>query len=197
MKGGVFEAAMTETFQDADTIGIISGMPSVMTKIDVKPLKKYRFLRYRAPKNNRSSLAELQFYTTDSRGNRQLLMGKHIAQGVDITKLENAFDGNPATSCKGLHVGYTIGIDLGENNASTISEIVFSPSTDLNFVEKHHLYELYSFDTEWHLIGRAYSKGDNLAFDGVPTGSILLLKDKTKGVEERIFEYKDNKQIWY
>ena len=142
-------------------------------------------------------MAELQFYTSDEEGNMQLLSGTRIAVGVDIANVEKVFDGNPATSCKGLQVGYTIGIDLGEDNECRLAKVRFAPSTDLNFVEKGHLYELYYFDTDWHFVGRAYSKGSSLTFDGVPEGALLLLKDKTKGVEERIFEYRDGKQIWH
>lgn len=117
--------------------------------------------------------------------------------GVDSTNLNNVFDGNPATSCRGLEVGYTVGLDLGDGNETTVTKIVFSPSTDLNFVERNHLYELYCFDTEWRLLGRIYSKAESLEFDNVPKGALLLLKDKTGGKEERIFEYIDGRQIWY
>lgn len=75
--------------------------------------------------------------------------------------------------------------------------IRFAPATDLNFVEKGHLYELYYFDTEWHLIGRQIAQKEELLFKQVPSGALLLLKDKTAGKEERIFEYKDGKQVWH
>lgn len=197
MRGGTFEGAMNEAFKNADTLATITTMPYGMTEINVSSPQKYRFLRYHAPKANRSSMAELQFYTSDEEDNMQLLSGTRIAVGVDIANVEKVFDGNPATSCKGLQVGYTIGIDLGEDNECRLAKVRFAPSTDLNFVEKGHLYELYYFDTDWHFVGRAYSKGSSLTFDGVPEGALLLLKDKTKGVEERIFEYRDGKQIWH
>lgn len=197
MRGAAFEASMTEDFSDADTLATIAAMPYGMTTLDVKPAKRYRYLRYHAPANNRSSLAELQFYTAGSNGQEHLLTGSHTACGMDSTKLENVFDGNPATAGKGLQVGYTVGIDLGQGRESAVSKIVFSPSTDLNFVEQGHLYELLWFDTEWHLVGRVYSKGDSLEFDNVPKGALLLLKDRSGGVEERIFEYVDGRQVWH
>ncbi len=197
MRGGTFEAAMTEDFHDADTIAMITTMPHGMTTLAVSSRKKYRFLRYHAPLNNRSSLAELQFYTTDMTGNSHILKGRNMSIGVDSTNLNNVFDGNPATSCRGLEIGYTVGLDLGDGNETTVTKIVFSPSTDRNFVERNHLYELYCFDTEWRLLGRIYSKAESLEFDNVPKGALLLLKDKTGGKEERIFEYIDGRQIWY
>ena len=64
-------------------------------------------------------------------------------------------------------------------------------------IEAGHLYELYYFDKQWHLIGRQLAKENRLIFEDVPSGALLLLKDKTKGQEERIFEYVNNQQIWY
>ncbi len=197
MKGGTFEGSMTNDFQDCDTIAMITTMPYGMTTIDCPSTKKYRYLRYHAPVNNRSSLAELQFFTSDAAGNIQLLQGTYFCSGADSTMLDNAFDGNLSTICKGLRVGYTIGVDHGERKEAVVKKIRFCPSTDLNFVEPSHLYELYCFDTEWHLVGRVFSKGSNLTFDHVPKGAILLLKDKSSGKEERIFEYNNKQQIWH
>lgn len=197
MRGGTFEASTLGDFSQIDTLATISVMPSGMTTLKTFSNKKYRFLRYHAPQDNRSSLAELSFISTDTLGQDVLLSGTYFGTGVDSSTIEKAFDDNQATSCKGLQVGYTIGLDLGKGHETSVSKIIFSPSTDLNFVEKEHLYELYYFDTAWHLLERVFSKGNELVFNNVPIGSLLLLKDKTTGVEERIFEYKDNKQIWY
>lgn len=197
MRGATFEASMTEDFSNADTLAVVTTMPYGMTTFGVNSTKKYRYLRYHAPQNNRSSLAELQFYTTDNNGNEQLLKGNYMTDGMDTTRLEKVFDGNPATAGKGLQVGYTVGIDLGQGHESIVTKIAFSPSTDLNFVEQGHLYELLWFDTEWHLAGRVYSKGDSLEFRDVPKGALLLLKDRSGGVEERIFEYVDGRQVWH
>lgn len=197
MRGGAFEASMTSDFSDADTLALITTMPFGMTSLEVEPVKRYRYLRYHAPNGNRSSLAELQFYTSDETGELQLLTGTSFADGVEMSMVDNVFDGDPSTICRGLRTGYTIGLDLGMGREASIVNIQFNPSTDLNFVEKGHLYELYYFDTDWHLIGRQVSKGTHLTFSQVPCSALLLLKDKTKGQEERIFEYIDNRQVWY
>ena len=76
-------------------------------------------------------------------------------------------------------------------------EIRFAPSTDLNFVEKGHLYELYYFDTDWHLLKRVYSQGTSLTFHDVPKNALLLLKDRTGGREERIFNFENGKVRWW
>lgn len=197
MRGAVFEGSMTADFSVADTLAVITAVPSYMTTIDVSSSKRYRFLRYHAPRLNRSSLAELLFYTSGDTGDTKLLAGRHFAEGVDSANIGNVFDGNPATICKGISVGYTIGLDLGEGNSQSVKKITLSPSTDLNFVEKGHLYELYCYDTEWKMLGRVYAHEDKLTFDNVPENAILLLKDRSGGMEERIFEYRDGKQVWH
>lgn len=197
MRGGTFEGAMAEDFSDADTLAAIETMPHGMTRLAVSAQRKYRYLRYHSPKGSRSSLAELQFYTADGSGKERLLTGSHIARGVDMPNVGNVFDGSLSTICRGLATGYHIGLDLGEGNASMVTGIAFCPSTDLNFVEKGHLYELYYFDTEWHLIERQIAQKGELTFKNVPSNALLLLKDKTAGIEERIFEYKNGEQIWH
>ena len=196
MRGATFEGSMTENFSVADTLAIINAVPSYMTTINITSSKRYRFLRYHAPKLNRSSLAELQFYTSDDTGGIKLLTGRLFAEGVDSANIGNVFDGNPATTCKGVSVGYMIGLDLGEGNEQNLTKITFSPSTDLNFVEKGHLYELYYYDTEWKMLGRSYAHIDKLTFSNVPENAILLLKDRSGGMEERIFEYNNGRQVW-
>lgn len=197
IRGGVFEGSNDSLFQKVDTLARIMTMPYGMTEIPCESEEKYRFLRYRATSINRSSLAELQFYSQDSAGKEELLDGTPIFYGVQENDVPMLFDGNPATSCKGLKTGYHVGVDLGEGNERRITKVCFSPSTDRNFVESGHLYELYYFDRVWHLIGRKIGEQAYLEFSNVPKGALLLLKDKTAGREERIFEYVEGRQIWH
>lgn len=196
MKGGVFLGANKADFSDADTLASIMTMPYGMTEIRCNSNARYRYLRYNAPQNNRSSLSELQFFADTANG-KETLHGIYYADGIDTAHIEYLYDNNTATSCRGQQTGYTITIDLGEERTSCVNAIRFAPSTDLNFVEKGHLYELFYFDTSWNLIGRQIAQEEKLTFTNVPSGALLLLKDKTTGKEERIFEYRDGKQIWH
>ena len=36
-----------------------------------------------------------------------------------------------------------------------------------------------------------------LEYDNVPDNALLLLRNLTKGKEERIFTYEDGKQVWW
>lgn len=197
MKGGIFEGADKPDFSEAVELGRISSMPYGETEIEIENQGTYRFLRYRSPDGNRTSLAELRFYERDKSGIDRVLSGRYISQGVDSAKVELAFDRKLDTNATAKDVGYWIGIDLGESNEKQISKIYFAPTSDTNNIEAGHLYELYFFDTSWHFVGRQLAKSSQLTFENVPCGALLLLKDKTKGLEERIFEYNNNQQIWY
>lgn len=193
MRGGTFLGSNDADFDDCDTLGVIKTMPYGVTQIKSECSQKYRYLRYKAPYNNRSTLSELRFLSTDSKE----LQGTYSGKGVDTSHLEYLYDDNTATSCRGINTEYTITVDLGEGNQAQVESVRFAPSTDLNFVEKGHLYELYYFDKSWNLVGRQLAHEEHLVFDNVPTNALLLLKDRTAGQEERIFEYKDSVQIWH
>ena len=190
--GGVFEGADTRDFTGADTLAVIGRMPHGLTRYDVCPAKEHRFLRFRCTTVLPSSVAELRFYSGEV-----LLEGTCFYDGMDAKTAGRLFDGNVATYCRATSPDYYAGIDLGEGNESMVTGIGFSPGTDLNFVERGHLYELYYYDTNWHLIGRRNGGDGFLEFENVPEGCLLLLKDRTAGREERIFEYTDGIQVWY
>ena len=196
MRGGIFLGADTADFSDADTLAGITTMPHGKTNVECHTSRRYRFFRYQASHTNRSSMSELQFLIRDT-DRLKRLEGAYTATGVDTTHLEWLYDDNTATFCRRKTAEYTITLDLGKGRHSRVDVVRYAPSTDLNFVEKGHLYELYYFDTSWHLTGRQIADGDALIFKNVPHGSILLLKDKTAGKEERIFEYANGKQVWY
>ena len=192
IRGGVFEGANTADFAAADTLAEVMTMPYGMTRYKVSQTKKYRYLRYKSADTSRSSLSEVQFLSDGD-----ILKGRILFEGIDEKTVQQLFDGNTATACRGLSAGYHVGIDLGAGNERSITETRLSPSTDLNFVERGHLYELYYFDTEWHMIGRKTGEDGYLEFGNVPANSLLLLKDRTAGREERIFTYESDKQVWY
>ena len=197
MKGGVFEGANDADFSDADTIGAITRMPHGETTIPISKEKKYRYLRYKTSPRSRMPLAELHFYTKDENGKDIELNGTPIWHDVDSTGIKHLTDWKPETVTSAKTTNYWIGTDLGAKGKNPISKIVFMPSSDTNNVEAGDLYELYYFDRQWHLLGRRMANSGILTFDNVPKNAILLLKDKTKGKEERIFEYKNGTQIWH
>ena len=71
---------------------------------------------------------------------------------------------------------------------------------DDNEIREGDLYELFYFDVGKGFIslGKQYGNREQaLLFKNVPDNAILWLRDYTRGKEERIFTYENNKQIWW
>ena len=51
----------------------------------------------------------------------------------------------------------------------------------------------------WTSLGRQIGRRatQELVYDNVPAGALLLLHNHTKGKEERIFTYEDGRQVWW
>lgn len=194
--GGRFEGASCIDFSDAVILATIDSMPWGVTQVDVEQSESFRYVRYLSSKEYIAPLTELSFYTTEN-GKEKKLNGTIIYEGVVESSLKQLFDGNLETKVKAKHKGYWVGIDLKESEASRISKISYSPVSDTNNVEVGHLYELYYFEQDWVLIAQQKAVSDKLTFFDVPSNTLLLLRDRSKGKEERIFEYKDGNQLFY
>lgn len=68
---------------------------------------------------------------------------------------------------------------------------------DSNNVCPGDVYELFYWDDEWIGLGRQEAEADSLVYETVPSGALLWLHNYTRGKEERIFTYDDDRQIWW
>lgn len=193
LEGSVIEGADNPLFNKPDTLYFLGEMPYGTTQINLNNKKHYQYVRFKSPNKEIALLSELYFMGT----NGEPVNGHDISDGVDTNRIEFLHDGDKETKIKALKPGYWVGIQLIKSQDS-VSTVSFTPVSDGNGIQSGHLYELYAFDTYWHLMDRVYARNnDSLIFHHVPQGMLLLLKDRTKGHEERIFEYKNKQQIWY
>ncbi|MCD8262113.1 MAG: hypothetical protein LUD15_12085 [Bacteroides sp.] len=72
------------------------------------------------------------------------------------------------------------------------------PRSDDNFIKDGEQYELFYWDREWVSLGKMRGERSKqyLEYDHVPRNALYLLRNLTKGKEERIFTYEDGKQVW-
>lgn len=91
---------------------------------------------------------------------------------------------------------FWIGMDVSKCK-DKIFKIEFIMWNDYNRVTNSHNYELLYFDGEWVSLGKQRANNDYLIYNNVPVNCLFLLKDYTKGKEERIFEYVNGKQVWW
>lgn len=80
-----------------------------------------------------------------------------------------------------------------------ISEIRYLPRNDGNYIEENDTYQLYYWDNKkWHFLAENQGTRDGILwFDKVPSNALYLLRDITKGRQERIFTYVNGEQIWW
>ncbi|MCD8262307.1 MAG: hypothetical protein LUD15_13235 [Bacteroides sp.] len=74
----------------------------------------------------------------------------------------------------------------------------FCSRSDTNFVVPGDLYKLcYWQQGEWKSMGKRIADEYNIVYEAVPSGALYLLHNHTRGVEERIFSYEDERQVWW
>ena len=191
----VIEGANTPNFSDAEVVYTITKVPeSHMQKIEVRSDKKYKYVRI-LKRSGGFSIGELAFYGTDGRK----LNGRIISHRVlkDEYALQNIFDNNVLSYfyCSGSFRNLWVG--LAFTTPQQLDQIALCPRTDDNDISPGDTYELLYWNNEWISLGCKTANEYSLIYDHVPSGALLLLKNHTKGIEERPFIYRNGRQIWY
>lgn len=199
MVGGKFQAANRPDFSDTVTLHAITENHELHFQ-DVIPDHpgKYRYYRY-LTKSGACNIAELEFYENE-RGDIPVtgrMIGTSGSYGDDpMRTLDKAFDGNPLTFFQSKSARNTwVGMDFGKK--TEIRKIRYLPRTDDNTIVPGQTYELFYFAPEgWRSLGKQIATGYVLYYDHAPVNALFWLRNLTKGVEERIFTYEDDRQVW-
>ena len=197
MKGGRFQASNNEDFSNTIDIFSITAIPEMtyQTKI-IGQTPKFKYWRYLSPDSSYGDIAELEFY--DEKDN---LVGGNIigTKSLQISTLkENVFDKDPLTYFQGdKPSGNWVG--LAFNSQKKISKVRYLCRNDDNFIKNGEVYELYLWNNnEWKSLKSKMGDGTQiLVYNEVPVDGLYLLRNHTKGKEERIFTYTEGKQIWW
>lgn len=199
MIGGVIEGSEQVDFTDADTLFMINEAPfRLYTTVYLNSESSYRYMRYRGAKNSYCNIAELAFYENvqDTLPLRGEIMGTPGCYGDIYREYPNVFDGDPNTSFdyKYADTGWA-GMDFGKPHR--VSKAIYTPRNDVNFVYKGDVYELFYWsEGKWNSVGRQTATSDSLVYS-VPQNTLLFLKNHSAGVDERIFEYWNNRQRFW
>lgn len=191
MIGGRFEASNDIGFHHADVLCQISSLPVYRNEVRFNKSKSYRYVRYVSPGVLRSELSELTFFS-----GKQELKGKEIGEGIKVSAQKRVFDHNLTTIGDSKTIDYWVGLDLGKK--CFIDKLVYYPRNDDNFIVPGEQYELFYYDKgSWHSLGTKIAESEELIYEQVPEGALFLLKNRTKGQEERIFTYENGRQVWW
>ena len=196
MSGGRFQGSQTADFATPKDLhyfdGITDGNWYEVAASD--SAKAFRYVRYIGPNGSYCNINEIQWLDC----NGKVLKGKIIGtQGKGEHEKETVFDGDILTGFEGISPdGHWVGLDFGVPHS--ISKIRFIGRNDGNTIEIGDKYEFYYWDhNKWNLIDTRIATDNSLVYDTVPSQGLYVLKDRTKGWEERIFTYENGKQIWW
>ena len=79
-----------------------------------------------------------------------------------------------------------------------IERILFTGRGDGNTIDIGDTYELFYWNNGKRCsLGKQKAPNIRLVYKDVPTSGLYYLKNLTKGKDERIFTYKNGKQIWW
>ena len=184
MVGGRFEGSNDASFSKCNILHTIARTPIFQNRIMVDNSHTYRYVRYVTECT--TPIAEIDVYEENKKimltvGNSTI---KHAERAIDN-------DTKTRTNAESGYLDFDMGIP------HRISSIVYVPKNDDNFVVVGHNYELFYYNNGWKSLGKIQSKGYSIRFTKVPIGALLLLKDHTKGKEERPFLYKNGIQEWW
>ena len=195
MDRGRFEGSNSKDFSDSTVFHMHSGATNGnWYDIPVKDSLSYRYLRYIGANGSHCNINELEFYDEKN----EKLQGKIIGtEGEGWCPKERVFDGDILTGFGGLTPdGHWVGLRLKQ--PSRISRIRYIGRNDGNGIEKGDRYELYLWrNGMWQLLVAETAKQNELNFSGMPVGGLYVLRNVTKGHEERIFTYEKGEQVWW
>lgn len=198
MIGGAFEGSNRRDFSEKDTLFVIREKPHRLnTVVQIQTNKRYRYARYIGSPNTNCNIAEVAFYgindTTVLTGNPIGTPGCFQRDGSH--EYTNVFDGKSWTSFDYIKPsGGWAGLDFG--TPKEIHRIVYTPRNRDNFIRKGDIYELFYCDGKWQSAGQIKASSDSLTYNNIPKNTLLLLRNYTRGDQERIFIYENNAQIW-
>ncbi len=168
-------------------------------KIPTNTTEGYRYWRFFRSRYAYMNIAELQFFADST---DQLVIGKIIGSAglfnEDSTyNHTKAFDGDRFTCYHSPDAsgGSWVGLDLQTPKRIKYARCI--ARSDDNEIRYGDTYELvYWLNGEWESLGVQTAKERFLVFDAVPENALLLLKNVSRGIDERIFIYENGRVRW-
>ena len=197
MPGGKFQIATKPDFSDAVTIHTIDTLQDLMPQyIKFDKEIKCKYFRYLSSDKGHVFLAELELYNNEKKVEGKIIgtEGSFGNTGYDRTRV---FDGDVLTyfdapESAGCWVG------MAFKKKESVSEIMYLPRNNDNYIKQFEEYELFYYDKEFISLGKQIGdKSHTLFYNNVPENALLLLRNNTKGMQERIFTYENGKQVWW
>lgn len=144
-------------------------------------------------------IGELEFWGDDGKGQEVRLEGTPIGNhGIYGQTNRELCDGDRVSHFYRDPNGPNyVGFDFGK--PCRITRIVYHPRSDDNGIVPGEIYELFCWqDGTWRSLGRQTGREDKtLKYEQAPAHALFRLHNCTRGKENRIFIYRNGKQIFY
>lgn len=185
-------------FEKFQTLYTISNSKSVFNEFRICTPNEYQFFRIVSAENNELHIADVQLYFRNSEGNSERVKGSVIGSIPDIVSCNdgiflNAFDGNIRTNFNAPKNSW---VGINSRKHFKLASFRLIVRNHLNIIEPGDSYELFYFDLGWVSLGEKIATDYSIYYDKIPKGALLLLKNNSKGIEERIFTIENNTQAW-
>lgn len=195
MRNGRFQGANKSSFSGATDLYCFNEVTNGgWYEVPISDKQKYRYLRYYSPDGSYGNINELWFFDE----NGDTIKGEVIGtDGNNSKDKDKVFDNNILTGFEGKFPNENwVGLHL--KIPRRVKTIRFIPRNDGNCIEIGDKYELKLWtNTNWKVLATVKAKADIMRLKNVPSNGLYVLKDLTKGNEQRIFTYEDRKQVWW
>ncbi|MCD8262613.1 MAG: hypothetical protein LUD15_15015 [Bacteroides sp.] len=128
------------------------------------------------------------------------VIGNYRPDDMDAMEtMKRAFDEQVLSACKTSREQKDAWVGVYLGRVISLSKLVYLPRNDDNFTKEGERYELFYWDKEWESLGQQVGSRElqYLEYKNVPENALLLLRNLSKGKEERIFTWEDGKQVWW
>lgn len=194
MLGGKIQGANKKDFSDSVTFYTISSL-NYPDRIPLDSTRLCRYWRYLAPHGSFGNIAELDFWNEDGNEISGNIMGTTGDLKDNIAKV---FDGDWLTCYDTWTQDVMLWAGLALKKAERVTHVRCVPRTDDNDIHVGDEYELMFWtDKGWKSLGRQTASDNFLVFTHVPENALLWLRDLSRGKQERLFTYKNGKQVWW
>lgn len=160
----------------------------VLEGLSSEPVKYIRYV----PPVGLLQLAELRLYNDTI-----LKKGIKITPLTDVPYIEKVIDGDILSHIYQKSEGAIEPLVFSLDSLQQIRRLYFIARTDDNYVWKGDTYELLYFDgiDGWKSLGVKTATSEYICFEA-PGNALLWLRNRTKGREEQVFIYRNNRQ-WF
>ncbi|MGN0233729.1 MAG: hypothetical protein ACI4B5_04805 [Bacteroidaceae bacterium] len=198
--GGEFQVSNDAGFADYQVVHRITDGHAYGYEFEIPDsVGAYRYWRYKQDSlPSYCNMAEMKFY--DAENNAEIkgdvigTMGSYMNRGG---LRESVFDGDALTFFDAPDAKSSwVGMDFGK--PVRLGRVYYVFRGDGNTVEPGDVYQLYFWNkNRWQLLHTCQAEHPWLQFPDIPQNALLLLRDRTRGIETRPFTYEEGRQVWW